>query len=74
MGNSERAAAQICRLLEEQDRSVAWLARTTGISYKRLLAEVKHQSTRLSLVTTMAACEALGLTLPEIISSETSAA
>lgn len=67
MGNSETAVTNITRLIEQQDRSIAWLSRTTGIPYKRLLAEVKNQTRPMSLDTALRAAEALGSELPALM-------
>lgn len=67
MGNSDTAVTKITGLMEEQDRSVAWLSRATGIPYKRLLAEIKHQKRPVSLDTALLAADALGSNLPELV-------
>lgn len=69
MGNSETAVTKINRLIQEQDRSIAWLSRTTGIPYKRLLAEVYHRSRPMSLDTALASATALGADLPSLIAA-----
>lgn len=69
MGNSELAVNNITRLMEQQERSVAWLSRVTGIPYKRLLAEVKHQTKPVSLDTALAAAAALGADLPALVAA-----
>ncbi|MEA1264208.1 hypothetical protein MicroSTF_14285 [Microbacterium sp. STF-2] len=69
MGNSELAVSNITRLMEQQERSFAWLSRTTGIPYKRLLAEVKNQTTPMKLDTALAAAAALGAELPALVAA-----
>ena len=67
MGNNESAAAKVRRLLSEQDRSYAWLARTADVPYKRVLSEVKHESRPMSLDTAVVTSRALGVTLPVLV-------
>lgn len=67
MGNSATAVTTITSLMEEQERSVAWLSRATGIPYKRLLAEVKNQTRPMSLDTALLSAAALGSDLPAIV-------
>lgn len=69
MGNSETAVTKINRLIQEQDRSIAWLSRTTGIPYKRLLAEVHHRTRPMSLDTALKSAAALGADLPSLIAA-----
>lgn len=69
MGNSETAVATIAALMVEQERTVAWLSRATGIPYKRLLAEVKHRTKPMSLDTAIRAAGALGSNLPELVAA-----
>lgn len=69
MGNSELAVNNITRLMEQQERSIAWLSRSTGIPYKRLLSEVKHQTKPMSLDTALAAAAALGADLPALVAA-----
>jgi len=69
MGNSETAVSNITRLMEQQERSIAWLSRSTGIPYKRLLAEVKNQTRPMSLDTALAAAAALGADLPALVAA-----
>lgn len=63
----ELAAARLRGLLGERGWSIARLHRETGIPYKRLLAEVRHEKSKLSLNTAICSAEALGLTLPELL-------
>lgn len=70
MGNSEPAAVKIYRLTTEQDRTIAWLSRQSGVPYKRLLAEVLHQSRPLSLETALCAAKALGIDLTDLVTLE----
>lgn len=67
MGNSGAAVQTIHRLMEGQERSIAWLARKTKTPYKRLLAEVKNQTRPLTLETAIAVADALGADLIEIL-------
>lgn len=67
MGNSETAVSTITRLMEKQDRSFAWLSRTTGIPYKRVLAEVKNKTRPISLETALQSAEALSADLTELV-------
>lgn len=67
MGNSETAVNTINRLIQDQDRSIAWLSRTTGIPYKRLLAEVKNCTRPMSLDTAIRSAQALGSDLPSLL-------
>ncbi len=69
MGNSETAVGNITRLMEQQERSVAWLSRNTGIPYKRLLAEVKNQTRPMSLETALQCADALGADLPALVAA-----
>lgn len=69
MGNSETAVSNISRLMEQQERSIAWLSRSTGIPYKRLLAEVKNKTRPMSLDTAIAAATALGAQLPDLVAA-----
>ncbi|WP_187250422.1 hypothetical protein [Microbacterium sp. 4-7] len=69
MGNSETAVSNITRLMEQQERTWLWLSRTTGIPYKRILAEVKNKTTPMKLDTALAAAEALGAELPTLVAA-----
>lgn len=69
MGNSETAVSTITRLMEKQDRSFAWLSRTTGIPYKRVLAEVKNKTRPISLETALQSAEALSADLTELVAA-----
>ncbi|WP_350351921.1 helix-turn-helix transcriptional regulator [Microbacterium sp. A8/3-1] len=69
MGNNEPAGGKIARLMEQQGRTYVWLAVTTGIPYKRLLAEVKNQTRPMSLDTALATAEALGVDLPALVAA-----
>lgn len=40
-----------------------WLARRTGLPYKRLLNQIKHESRPLELVSAIAAAKILGIDL-----------
>ena len=63
MGISELVVKHFRRTLVEQERDYAWLSRVTGISYKRLLAEVKNGTSPMRLETAIAVADALGADL-----------
>lgn len=63
----DRVVTAIVTALTDQDHTYAWLARQTGIRYKRLLAELKHRRRPLSLETTVHAGEALGIEVPGLL-------
>lgn len=65
MGNSELAVTNLRRKLE--GRTYAWLARTTGIPYKRLLSEIKHGTKPLTLDVAVEAAGALECELPALL-------
>lgn len=67
MANTEPAGGKIARLIEQQGRTYRWLSRTTEIPYKRLLAEVKHQTRPMSLDTALAVAKALDADLPTLV-------
>lgn len=67
MGNSNEAVNNLRHIIINQDRTFAWLSRSTGIPYKRILAEVKNETRPLSLETAIASTSALGVALPEIV-------
>ena len=69
MGYSETAVNEINRLMEEQDRSVAWLARCTEVPYKRLLVEVKHMTRPIGLETSIRCAKALGTDLTSLLAA-----
>jgi DNA-binding phage protein len=58
MANSETVRTNIRTTLEAQERSVAWLARETGLPYKPLLRELKGE-TSLTLDTVVAVARPL---------------
>jgi hypothetical protein len=60
------ATAVIRQALAEQERDYAWLHRQTGIKYKTLLAEVKHETRPLGLANAVLIARALGITVPEL--------
>ena len=64
-------AANIRRILDEQDRSFAWLARHAGIPYKLVLKEIKHETKPLSLNSTLQYAEALEVSFIELVSNDT---
>lgn len=66
MGTSNQAAAGIRKLLADNGRDYMWLARTTGLKYKPLLAEVKHEKRPLTLDTAEAAAEAFGIDVTDL--------
>lgn len=65
MGNSEQAVTNLRRKLE--GRTYTWLARETGLSYRRLLAEIKHGTKTLTLDVAVEAADALDCELPELL-------
>lgn len=60
-------ANAIAAILDERGQSYAWLAKTAGISYKKLLRQVKHQKTPLALDQAFAIASALNMTVPELV-------
>lgn len=66
MGNSEAILKRLNQLREEQSRSWAWVARTSGVPYKRVLAEVKHCTVPIKLDTAIAVSAALGTSLADL--------
>lgn len=69
MGNTNQAVSNLRTLIKSKDRTYTWLSRQTGIPYKRILAEVKHESRPLSLETAVELVAALEAELPQIIGS-----
>lgn len=69
MGNSEAAIKAIQDALSVQQRSYLWLSREAGLPYKRLLAEVKHSTRRLSLETTCGAANVLRIDLVSVLTT-----
>lgn len=67
MGNSNGAIEKIGTALDEQERTYIWLARKSGVPYKRLLAELKHRRKPLTLEVAIAAGQALGIDLPQLV-------
>lgn len=67
MGNKDAAVATLRQHIQQQGRSYIWVARATNLPYKRILSEVKHERSRLSLETAVAIGEVLGVELPELI-------
>lgn len=67
MGNSTEVAAYLDGLRQENQRSALWLARTAGVPYKRILAEIVHRSSPLKLDTAVAVGDALGAPLGDVI-------
>lgn len=66
MATTTSAAGTIRRTLENNDRTIAWLARRTGLPYKRLLNQIKHETRPLELTTATAAAVTLNLDLTDI--------
>ncbi len=69
MGNGTKAVATIRTALNDKDRSFAWLARETRLPYKRILSEIKHENRPITLDTALAASEALGMELPDLLAA-----
>jgi len=67
VGNTTEVIKAIRTALAKQDRSYAWLARETGVPYKRILGELKHRTQRLTLETVCEVANALELDLAAII-------
>ena len=67
MGNSKQAVSNLRTILNDKDRTYAWLSRETGIPYKRLLAELKNSTRPITLETAVASTEALGADLQEVL-------
>ena len=67
MATNNTAASIILAALQEQDLTVAWLARRTGVPYKRLLAQVLHQTRPIELDTAVAAAPVLGLNFLDLV-------
>lgn len=67
VGNNESAVSTLRQHMKAEGRTYLWLSRATGIPYKRLLSEIKHERSRLSLETALAVSEALDIELPELI-------
>jgi hypothetical protein len=62
-----KAPATIRQTLDQLERDYAWLSRRTGINYKTLLAQVKHEKSPLSLENAILIAKALGTTVPKIV-------
>lgn len=60
------ATEQIRQALKDQDRTYLWLHRQTGIKYKTLLAEVKHETRPLGLENAIAIAKVLRLSVPKL--------
>lgn len=60
MGNSETVRTNIRTTLEAQERTVAWLSREAGVSYKPLLRQLKGE-TPLTLDTIVAVARPLNV-------------
>jgi hypothetical protein len=61
-------AATVLSLAKNAERSLPWLARTTGISYKVVLGELKHQDREITIPHAVLYANAFGITLGELIS------
>ena len=53
--------------LHSDGRDYAWLSKTTGIRYKKILRVVKHEESPLMLNDAIVIAGALGVELPELI-------
>lgn len=62
-----RTPELIAKLLEEQERTYAWLARATGIEYKKLLRVAKHGTQTLSFLDGATIAIALGTDISALI-------
>ena len=60
-------ARSVAELLKENDRDCAWLSRTTGIPYKRVLAEVKHERAPMLAVNAVLYADTLGVEVPDLM-------
>lgn len=58
---------EIRNLMDEEDRSYAWLSRATGIGYKELLRQVKHGDRPLSLRNAFLIADALGVNVSDLV-------
>ncbi|MGB4136035.1 MAG: hypothetical protein WA971_05700 [Microbacterium sp.] len=67
MGDSAAVVAELNRLMQVQSRSVAWVARTAELPYKRVLAEVKNGTSPIKLETAIAVASVLGTSLAVVI-------
>lgn len=67
MGTNVTPGAVIATLLEQNERDCAWLARKAGINYKRVLRQIKHRKTAISLLDAARYAEALGVELPVLL-------
>lgn len=67
MGNSEAVITALDKLRTEQGRSFTWLARQAKQPYKRVLAQLKHRTSPLTLDVAIAAAGALGVELPTLL-------
>ena len=67
VGTTRDAARVIIDALREQERSIAWLARETGITYKSLLRGLKHRPDSLSLYHAVLIVRVLGLDMSQLL-------
>lgn len=61
------APERIRSVLAADQRTYAWLSRTTGIEYKVVLAEVKHETRPMSLDNAIRYAKVLRLTVPKLV-------
>lgn len=57
----------IRQALKSDDRDYAWLSRRSGVKYKQVLAEIKHEQRALPLDNAIRYAEALGLTVADLV-------
>lgn len=62
-----RAVTAIKTVMFERDLSYAWLARRANVPYKRVLAELKHGRSPITLESTLQYTGALDIELPDLI-------
>lgn len=67
MANSDAVVTVLNHLMDERDRTHAWVARAAHLPYKRVLSEVKNRTTPIKLETAIAVAEALGSDLPHVL-------
>ncbi len=58
------------KILEEQGKTVYWLASATGINYQKLLKIYKNQTSSIHFSTVEKICKALNCTPNDIIKIE----
>lgn len=57
----------IDKLLEDQERSISWLARKTGLTYSSLHALVNNETKSISFDTLEKVCIALDVSISDIL-------